>query len=330
VRGAPSDEADPGGEARKGPVAPDDANPPGAAAWRESPQRDERSERRQAGRRGDESDGGREQEREDEEVHQKTAASAHVVYKAVLSEGEEELARSTSALAWSGLAAGLSMGFSLVAEGLLRSHLPDANWRPLIAKFGYTIGFLIVVLGRQQLFTENTLTVILPLLKHKTAAVLGNVMRLWAVVLIANLVGAAAFAWVIARTPAFDESAKQAFLDLGKEAMRHGPGTALLRGVFAGWLIALMVWLLPVAETARVAVITLITYLVGLGQLTHVIAGSIETLYVVAAEGARWWRPCVLHYILPTLAGNILGGVSLVAALNHAQVVSGEEESKTD
>ena len=83
-------------------------------------------------------------------------------------------------------------------------------------------------------------------------------------------------------------------------------------------------------EGVLVAVIILITYLVGLGQLTHVIAGSVETLYVVAAEGAQWWRPCVLHYILPTLAGNILGGVSLVAALNHAQVVAGEEAAKTD
>jgi len=258
------------------------------------------------------------------------APRAAVVYETIRREGEDELTRPMAALAWSGIAAGLSMGFSMVAEGLLRAHLPDADWRPLVVKLGYSVGFLIVVLGRQQLFTENTLTPILPLLKHKKRSVLGNVGRLWAVVLLANLVGAAVFAWVVARTPAFDESAKQSFLDLGKEAMRHGPGTALLRGVFAGWLIALMVWLLPVAETARVAVIIIITYLVGLGQLTHVIAGSVETLYVVAAEGTKWWRPCVLHYILPALAGNILGGVSLVAALNHAQVVAGEEESKTD
>jgi formate/nitrite transporter FocA (FNT family) len=316
---------------RRAPPGSPEAHPPGAAAWQAAQERHEHwNQRRPPGGTQDGESDDKGQEREEQEVHEKTAASAHVVYKAVLSEGEEELGRSTSALAWSGLAAGLSMGFSLVAEGLLRSHLPDAPWRPLVAKFGYTIGFLIVVLGRQQLFTENTLTAILPLLKHKTLSVLGNVARLWAVVLVANLVGAAVFAWVIAKTPAFDESAKQSFLDLGKEAMRHGPGTALLRGVFAGWLIALMVWLLPVAETARVAVIIIITYLVGLGQLTHVIAGSVETLYVVAAEGAKWWRPCVLHYILPTLAGNILGGVAFVAALNHAQVVSGEEASKTD
>ena len=104
------------------------------------------------------------EKREEEEVYEKSAASARVVYKAVEIEGEDELERSTAALAWSGFAAGLSMGFSLVAEGLLRSHLPDAPWRPLITKLGYSVGFLMVVLGRQQLFTENTLTPILPLL----------------------------------------------------------------------------------------------------------------------------------------------------------------------
>src|SRR4051794_33323455 len=125
-------------------------------------------------------------QREEDEVHEKAAAGAHIVYKAIMMEADEELSRPSLALAWSGLAAGLSMGFSLVAEGLLRAHLPDAPWRPLVAKFGYSIGFLIVILGRQQLFTENTLTPVLPLLQHRDARTLGNVLRLWGVVLLAN------------------------------------------------------------------------------------------------------------------------------------------------
>ena len=108
-----------------------------------------------------------------------------IVARAVAMEGEEELGRPTSALAWSGLAAGLSMGFSLVAEGLLRSRLPDAPWRPLVAKFGYSVGFLIVVLGRQQLFTENTLTPVLPLLQAQGPRHgCSNLLRLWAIVLV--------------------------------------------------------------------------------------------------------------------------------------------------
>lgn len=139
----------------------------------------------------------RQDEREiTKEAEEKSAASANVVARAVAMEGEEELRRPSSALAWSGLAAGLSMGFSLVAEGLLRSHLPEAHWRPLVAKLGYSVGFLIVILGRQQLFTENTLTPVLPLLQNKDLNRLVNLLRLWAVVLVTNLIGAIAFAWV--------------------------------------------------------------------------------------------------------------------------------------
>ncbi len=109
---------------------------------------------------------------EEKQVKTRGAPRAAVVYETVREEGEFELQRTVSGLAWSGLAAGLSMGFSLVAEGLLRHHLPDAPWRPLVSKLGYSAGFLIVILGRQQLFTENTLTVILPLLLSSTLSIL--------------------------------------------------------------------------------------------------------------------------------------------------------------
>ena len=85
--------------------------------------------------------------RDEKEAEERSSPSGKVVYQAILQEGEEERGRTTAALFWSGLAAGLSMGFSMVAEGLLRNYLPDADWRPLVAKLGYSAGFLIVVLG---------------------------------------------------------------------------------------------------------------------------------------------------------------------------------------
>lgn len=257
-----------------------------------------------------------------EEAEKRTSPTGAVVYEAIRKEGEDELERSTAALAWSGLAAGLSMGFSLVAQGLLRAHLPDAGWRPLIVSFGYGIGFLIVVLGRQQLFTENTLTVILPLLKKKDGATLRNVARLWVTVLLANLAGAAIFAAVVARTTIFPAAVLEAFTRIGQESLRAGFGTTLLRGIFAGWLIAMMVWLLPFAESARVWVILIITWLVGVGGLSHVIAGSIDVMFL-AFRGEIAWTEVFGNYTIPSFIGNSIGGVSLVAAINHAQVVAG-------
>ena len=95
------------------------------------------------------------------------------------------------------------MGFSLVPQGAVLPYLPDARWSVLVAKVGYTVGFLIVVLGRQQLFTENTLTPILPLLSQGGRSRLLNVLRLWGIVLAATLAGALMFAWIISHTQAF-------------------------------------------------------------------------------------------------------------------------------
>ncbi|WP_084474442.1 formate/nitrite transporter family protein [Deinococcus pimensis] len=259
---------------------------------------------------------------EQAQAEERSAISPTVVHEAIRKEGEEELGRPTAALAWSGLAAGLSMGFSLVAEGLLQNHLPDAPWRPLVSKLGYSVGFLIVVLGRQQLFTENTLTPVLPLLHEFTAAKLGQVLRLWATVLLTNLVGAFLFAWAVGGTMVFDEGTRDTFTDIGRSAANLPFLTILLRGVFAGWLIALMVWLLPAAETARVGIIVIITFLVGLGEFSHVIAGSVEVLYLVTTGALSFWA-YLSGYLVPTLVGNVVGGVALVAALNHAQVVAG-------
>jgi formate/nitrite transporter FocA (FNT family) len=262
---------------------------------------------------------------EQKQVQERVAVGANVVYEAIRLEGESELARPTAALAWSGLAAGLSMGFSLLAEGMLRARLPDRDWRPLISAFGYSVGFLIVVLGRQQLFTENTLTVILPVLLRKKWRVVLQVARLWGVVLCANLVGAFLFAYCIGHTAIFSPSVENAFASIGQGHLGAGFWTVLLRAVFAGWLIALMVWLLPGAESARVAIIIIITYLIGLGGFNHVIAGSTTMFYLLAIKSISWGT-YVFGFFLPTLVGNILGGVSLVAAIGHAQVVGGLEE----
>ncbi|MGI9036110.1 MAG: formate/nitrite transporter family protein [Pyrinomonadaceae bacterium] len=265
---------------------------------------------------------------EEKQVKERGAPRAAVVYETIREEGEFELSRTTAALAWSALAAGLSMGFSLVAEDLLRSHLPDSDWRPLISKFGYSAGFLIVILGRQQLFTENTLTVILPLLLRKDIKTFFNVLRVWAVVFAANLVGAFIFAYVISHTNIFSFDIRQTFGEIGREAAGGDWLSIFLRAIFAGWLIALMVWLLPAAESARIWVIIIMTYLVALGGYAHIIAGSVEVLYAVLS-GSIAWSTFFGGWMLPTLFGNIVGGVSLVAVLGHAQVVN-ENNGKTD
>ena len=262
---------------------------------------------------------------EQKQIEEAKTLDAKTAYEVIREEGESELQRSTAALFWSGLAAGLSMGFSFLAEGLLRAHLPDAEWRPLVAKLGYSVGFVVVIIGSQQLFTENTLTPILPLLTRRTMACLRNVLRLWGAVLVANLLGALLFALAVGRLAVVSPAVQRALSDIARESLQFDVPTTLLHAGFAGWLIALMVWMLPAVKGGRLGVIVLMTYLVGLGGFAHVIAGASEVFFAAVRHESTW--PAVLFgFMIPTLVGNILGGVTLVTALNHAQATKGESE----
>src|SRR6056297_3513825 len=232
-------------------------------------------------------------------------ATLEKIHDTVRSDGENELQRSNAALAYSGFAAGMAMAFSLMTEGLLRHYLPDQPWRPAVSNFGYSVGFLIVILGRQQLFTENTLTVVLPFLHDRTLKAFGHVARIWSIVLISNLIGGAVVATVLANTNSFDPEVRQAFHEIGRSAMEPTFSTILLRGVYAGWLIALLVWILPATGSAKLWAIIIFAYLIGLAHFTHVIAGSIEVFYFAAAGSESWLR-ALLHYSLPALIGNVL------------------------
>jgi len=264
---------------------------------------------------------------EKQEAEDRTSVKATVVHQTIRYDGEEELNRPAAALAWSALAAGFSMGLSFVAMALFRAYLPDAPWRPLIARLGYPLGFLIVITGRQQLFTENTLTAIIPLLVRRNGETLLRVARLWAIVLAANIAGAHLFAWIVADTPMFHPEIRHAMFELAKEAADVTFGVAILRGIFAGWLIAMVVWMLAAVDTGRLAIIIIVTYIVGLAGLTHIIAGSVEVLFLVMV-GYKSWLSIFIGYMLPTLIGNCIGGVALTAALNHAQSVAGHAKKR--
>ena len=259
---------------------------------------------------------------EGDEAERRAAPRVGTVHEAIRADGEADLRRAVPSLAWSALAAGLSMGFSLFVPGMIRAHLPEAAWRPLLTTLGYPIGFLLVILGRQQLFTQNTLTVVLPLLERRDASTLRGVARVWGMVLGGNLLGALVVGWAAGHTSVFEPAARGAIAEIGREAIALGFWTTMLRGIVAGWLIALIVWLLPFAEAARVWVIFVVAYVVGLGAFPQIVTAAVAAFYLTATGGATWTDGLV-GLLLPTLVGNVVGGVVLVAALNHEQAVAG-------
>jgi len=258
---------------------------------------------------------------EEHEVEKSQPPRAAVLHEIIRTQGDQELERSIAALWWSALAAGLTMGLSLMAMGLLNSRLPDGEGFKVIASFGYCAGFLAVILARQQLFTENTLTAVLPVMTKPTLANFGRLLRLWTVVLIGNLCGTLLVAYVMLELPIFDSKTDVAFLDIGRKVMENHASQMFAKGIVSGWMIATMVWMIPSMESAKMWIIILITYLMALGDFTHIVVGSAEVSYLVFA-GELPWRDFWLVFAGPTLAGNIIGGSFIFALISHAQIRS--------
>ncbi|MHC8356972.1 formate/nitrite transporter family protein [Pseudomonas sp. LB3P81] len=259
--------------------------------------------------------------KEQHEVEKNQPPRAAVLHEIIRTQGDQELERSVAALWWSALAAGLTMGLSLMAMGLLNSRLPDAEGFKVIASFGYCAGFLAVILARQQLFTENTLTAVLPIMSKPTLGNFGRLLRLWSVVLVGNLCGTLLVAYVMLHLPIFDSKTDLAFLDIGRKVMENDASQMFAKGIVSGWMIATMVWMIPSMESARMWIIILITYFMALGDFTHIVVGSVEVSYLVFA-GELPWKDFWLVFAGPTLVGNIIGGSFIFALISHAQIRS--------
>ncbi|NWD52071.1 formate/nitrite transporter family protein [Pseudomonas gingeri] len=258
---------------------------------------------------------------ERQDVTRNQPPRAAVLHEIIRLQGDQELERSVAALWWSALAAGLTMGLSLMAMGLLNSLLPEGEAFKVIASFGYCAGFLAVILARQQLFTENTLTAVLPVMSKPTLGNFGRLLRLWGVVLLGNLCGTLLVAYVMLHLPIFDSKTDLAFLDIGRKVMENQPPQMFAKGIVSGWMIATMVWMIPSMESAKMWIIILITYLMALGDFTHIVVGSAEVSYLVFA-GELSWGEFWLHFAGPTLGGNIIGGSFIFALISHAQIRS--------
>jgi formate/nitrite transporter FocA (FNT family) len=253
------------------------------------------------------------------DVEELSTPRVPVIYEIVRRHGEEDMERPASSLWWSGVAAGLSISFSVLAEAILLTHLPEASWRPLVADLGYSVGFLMVIMARQQLFTESTITAVLPVLRTLSSTTLRQMGRLWGIVLAANLTGTLFAALFCAFTPVLTPELYDGMLDVSRSLLKLDTTRIFFAGIASGFLIAAMVWMIPSAESAKFIVVTMMTYLIAAGGFTHIVAGSLEAYLLVIAGDWTWWQ-AILNFALPVLAGNIVGGTGLFAVLSYAQV----------
>jgi formate/nitrite transporter FocA (FNT family) len=254
--------------------------------------------------------------------------SAEDIYEQVAENARQELERPSIALALSGFGAGAFMGLSALGTAIGLSLLEGSPHARLFSRMFYPLGFIVVIIGRSQLFTENTLYPVALVLKEKRQ--FWNTMRLWSVVLPSNVLGALCFAMLATHTSAIEPSFVSTMAGLGAKAIAHPASTVFWSGVIAGWMIALAAWLVSASHsiTGSVMVIWMLTYVVGLGDFAHCIASSCEILTTVLSHQApalaffQWFGPAVL--------GNIFGGICLVTILEYGQVIYGSESAEKD
>ena len=253
-------------------------------------------------------------------VEEHVRLSPHLVYEIIRRNGVEELRRPKRALVFSGIIAGIVITFSFVFKAVFTACLPAASWTPLLSNLGYTVGFLLVILGHMQLFTENTITTVVPMFNPVRLRKLLALLRLWGIVLLSNLIGTTLAAWFLLNPYVINPEFVTALDDIAHHAASFSSQENLWRGIPSGILIASIVWMMPGSKHFAFLLIMFFTYLIALGDFTHIVVGSAEMAYWVMKGNADLYDYFV-RFLIPTGVGNIIGGTVIFTLLIYVQAV---------
>ena len=246
-----------------------------------------------------------------------------------IEDGLEELRRPTTGLLLSAFSAGLDIGFGpllmVVTMTLVGDTLPESIVAILMSG-AYSVGFLFVVLGRSELFTEHTTLAVLPVLDRQASV--GSLARLWGLVYVGNLVGGAVFSvFAVVVVTRLDVAETAAFAEVATRMVDHDLLTIVVAGVLAGWLMGLLTWLVSAARDtiSRVLIVSLVAGVIGFAHLPHVIAGNVEVLMGLFAT-SEVTLAAYARFLLGSTIGNAVGGSVFVALIKYGHAVKGSED----
>ena len=196
----------------------------------------------------------------------------------------------------------------------------------LISAMVYAIGFIIVIVGRSELFTEHTTLAILPLLSGRTT--LSRVARLWSLVYVGNLVGAAGFAAFGAPLGIGLGIFKAE--DVARMSHHLTDFSALVifgSAVAAGWMMGLVSWLVTASRDtmAQILIILLVAGAISFLHLHHSIAGSVELLMGVFVAGVPFTE--YLRFLGLATVGNAVGGFVFVGLIKYGHISASDTSS---
>jgi formate-nitrite transporter family protein len=230
----------------------------------------------------------------------------------------------------SGLSAGLDVGFSLLLMAVMFTLVNGVFPAPvvdiLVANM-YSIGFILVILGRSELFTEHTTLAFLPVLNRQAS--LWLLMRLWVLIYTSNLVGTALFALLVTLVgPSLGVIDPAVFGLIATDLVKHDWWVILISGVMAGWMMGLLSWVVTASRDtiSQVLLVWIVTTSIGLAHLHHSIVGTVEVLAAVFARQGVSFADYG-HFILWTTLGNAVGGLVFVALIKYGHASRGGEDA---
>lgn len=254
--------------------------------------------------------------------------SASEIFQRVVASAEEEVEDTHVELFFSGIAAGFAIAVTVLGYTVVAAAVGDAEGlTQLLAPLLYPIGFVIIVIGHYQLYTENTLPPVTLVLTR--LASVPALLRVWGLVIAGNFVGVAVGAYLLAVTGVFAPHEAAVAQGFAAKALAQSWWDLFYNGVFAGWLVAGLVWVDHGARDtiARIALVYAIVFVIPAADLYHVVTSTAESLYLLFRGGAT---PMALFrdYLLPVFLGNTIGGVVPVAIINFAH--TGEHVANED
>ena len=289
-----------------------------------SDKNDGRAERSAVARRedGPPADGHRPAER-DEEPKPLGQESPEIVEDAARI-GQKRLDRSFGGDVVTAVIGGMSIGFGVVAMAWTAASAGGEaapSVAHLVGALAYPVGFVILLVGKSELFTENFLLPVTGVVEGR--GTVRQLAALWGVTLVGNLLGSLVFAFLISRPGVLDEAAAEHVIELADQVVHYGFWTAFVKAIFAGWLMTILTWLLLAAEGLgpRLVIIWLIGTLIVLGEFSHVIISSTEVLMAILLGAPLSAGDWVGGGFLPILVGNLLGGVVFVTLLHYVQAL---------
>ena len=246
-----------------------------------------------------------------------------------IEEGLHEMKRPNSGLLLSALSAGLDIGFGPLLMAVVLSHSgtgSSALFREIAVSSAYAIGFMFVILGQSDLFTEHTVLAILPVLDGRASAL--DLGRIWGLIYVGNLVGCGVFvALTFVVAPGLDVVHPGTFTEIADVLVQYSWWMTFIAAILAGWLMGLLSWLVVAARgtTGTILVIWFVSGAIGFAHLPHSIAGSVEVLFGVLGS-ADISVMDYLDFLLWSTLGNIVGGVVFVGLLKYSHVTRTGEE----